>query len=71
MVSFVEEIGFGIILLNLECEDSVKTAFIGANISTMIIVRSSGHFNFECALFAFGSCLIWLGGHSVYELTRK
>lgn len=71
MVSFVEEIGFGIILLSLECEDSVKTAFIGANISTMIIVRSSGHFNFECALFAFGSCLIWLGGHSVYELTRK
>lgn len=71
MVSFVEEIGFRIILLSLECEDSVKTAFIGANISTMIIVRNSGHFNFECALFAFGSCLIWLGGHSVYELTRK
>lgn len=34
MVSFVEEIGFGIILLSLECEDSVKTAFICANIST-------------------------------------
>lgn len=57
MVSFVEEIGFGIILLSLECEDSVKTAFIGANISTMIIVRSSGHFNLKSALFAFGLSL--------------